>query len=95
MPESAIVTHEEVEKKDEFTTWSCELKELQGLLDSYVVENKFSGRHPGTSLFLTGVTRREGGEVAMLPDQKWKLFLVPSLQSVNSYKTSYSCWWFQ
>ncbi|CAK9053386.1 unnamed protein product [Durusdinium trenchii] len=56
--------------------FSLSNEELQGLLDTYVVEARFSGRHPGTSLYLMVATRRQGESVAMIESQKFKLFLV-------------------
>ena len=71
----AIVPAEEPEV--DATKWSSGPKELQGLLDSYVVETRIPGRHPGTSLFLVNAARRDSETVGVVPGQKFKLFLAP------------------
>lgn len=78
--ETGIVPAEPEEEED-MASWSSEPRELQGLMDSYVVECRFPGRQPGTSLFLVHAVRRNSESVAMVPNQKFKLFLVPGLES--------------
>lgn len=77
VPRDIVVAEEPESSEPDFSAWSCEPKELQGLLDTYVVESRFPGRYPGTSLYLTVATRRNGDAVAMVPDQKFKLFMAP------------------
>lgn len=73
----AIVPAEESEGADPAPSWTSEPKTLKELLDDYIVECKFSARHPGTSLYLTVASNRQGGEVDIVEGQKYKLFLVP------------------
>lgn len=77
-----MVPAEQGEEKDEaaMKKWSCEPQELQALLDTYVVETRFSGRHPTTSLYLVQADRRSGETVAVTSGQKYKLFLAPCLE---------------
>ena len=57
-------------------SWTSEPTTLQDLLDTYIVEQKVSGRHPGVTLYLTVAAKRDGSVVDVLADQqKYKLFL--------------------
>ena len=48
---------------------------LPTLLDMYIVECRFAGRTPGTSLYLAHAVRRDGTRTEMGDNQKFKLFL--------------------
>lgn len=49
---------------------------IELLMDRYVIENKISGRSPGTTLILVNAKRRDGTLDQVGPDQQFKLFLV-------------------
>ncbi|CAK8990644.1 unnamed protein product [Durusdinium trenchii] len=48
---------------------------IELLMDRYVIENKISGRSPGTTLILVNAKRRDGTLDQVGPDQQFKLFL--------------------
>lgn len=50
---------------------------IEALLDAYIVESKFSGRTAGTTLFCVQSKRRDGTLDQVPPSQKFKLFLAP------------------
>lgn len=60
------------------TPW-VEPESLQLLHDQYIVESKFSGRVPGTTLFLVNSKKRDGTCDQVCQNQKFKLFLVTCL----------------
>ena len=66
---------EEPETPAQITPWE-EPATLELLLDRYILENKFSGRTAGTSLYLVHSKRRDGMVDQVVPDQQYKLFLV-------------------
>ena len=57
-----------VEPWDEPTT-------IDTLLDRYVIEGKFAGRSPSTTLYLTLAQDRSGTTTQTTEKQRWKLFL--------------------
>ena len=60
--------------------WTDEPTNLDALLDAYIVEQKISGKWPGSILYLTTVARRDGSVTGALQEQqKYKLFLVSRL----------------
>ena len=48
---------------------------MNTLLDKYIVECRFAGRTPGTSLYLVHAVQRDGTRTEMVDNQKFKLFL--------------------
>ena len=62
-------------KEAKMTPW-VEPESVQLLLDHYIVEGKFAGRTPGTTLYLAGAKKRDGIVDQIEPNQKYKLFLV-------------------
>lgn len=56
--------------------WTSEPETIPALLDKYLVESKFPGKIPGTTLYLTLAEDRGGHREQALPNQKWKLFMV-------------------
>lgn len=70
--EAALVPVEEPAPK----MWTSEPTTLDQLLEMYYVENKLPGREPGTVLLLTHATARNGECSEIVPNQKFKLFLV-------------------
>ena len=75
--EAAVVVAEEEPGPAQ---WTCEPATLQELNDSYVVETKMPARDPGATLYLTSARKRDGTMSECQPNQKFKLFLAPSLQ---------------
>lgn len=73
-----MVAKQEAEDKEakeaKMTPW-VEPESVQLLLDHYIVEGKFSGRTPGTTLYLVGSKKRDGIADQIQPNQKYKLFL--------------------
>lgn len=59
---------------------------LSTLLDQYIVECRFAGRTPGTSLYLAHAVRRDGTRTEMVDNQKFKLFLESWLADWGWYK---------
>ena len=60
--------------------WEQEPQDLQSLLDTDIVENKFAAAIPGAMLYLTKAETRAGERVDVTADQKNKLFMVTNLQ---------------
>jgi len=60
--------------------WEQEPQDLQSLMDTYIVENKFAAAIPGAMLYLTKAETRAGERVDVTADQKNKLFMVTNLQ---------------
>ena len=57
-----------------------EPKDLDQLTTTYVVENKFAGRTPGTTLYLVQAKARNGEIYEVVDDkQEFKLFLADAL----------------
>lgn len=59
--------------------WTSGPSSLEELLDQFLVENKFPGKLPGTTLYLTPAADRSGKVEECVPGQKWKLFMDPRL----------------
>ena len=62
--------------------WVSEPKTLTALTDEYIIENKFPGRAPGTSLYVVQARKRNGDTTECLEGQHLKLFLVFYLHPV-------------
>lgn len=75
--QAVVAAEEETAPK----AWTSEPTKLDALLDEYIIESKFSGRHPGTTLYLTLSTKRSGEVVNVTDNQKYKLFLDTFLDS--------------
>ena len=75
---SAIVPHEPEEESP--APWTCEPTAIESLLDQYHIENKVPGRIPGTTLYLTLATGRNGNTTETIDNQRFKLFLVICLE---------------
>ncbi|CAK9091398.1 unnamed protein product [Durusdinium trenchii] len=73
--DSKIVPAED-EKSPAPAMWTSEPETIPALLDKYLVESKFPGKIPGTTLYLTLAEDRGGHREQALPNQKWKLFMV-------------------
>ena len=84
--EAIVPADEEAAEDPVLPQWTSEPESLEQLLDAYIIESKISGRHPGTSLFLTMATKRDGQCTDVLPDQKYKLFLVVWLYSIGALR---------
>eukprot|EP00435_Cladocopium_sp_Y103_P058278 s510_g20.t1 len=67
----ALVAKQEADDKEakeaKIPPW-VEPESVQLLLDHYIVEGKFSGRTPGTTLYLVGAKKRDGNADQILPD---------------------------
>jgi hypothetical protein len=75
--DAIVPAEDDVETPQPPPQWTSEPKSLEQLLDTYIVEQKVSGRQPGVSLYLTMASRRDGTLVDALDNQqKYKLFLV-------------------
>ena len=61
-----------------YEPWPNEPRSMEKLMDQHVVEAKFTGRTPGTSLVLVNAAARDGKKINTVPDQEYKLFLVTS-----------------
>ena len=59
-----------------------EPERLEVLLDQYIIESKCAGRLPGSSLFLVHSKKRDGTVNQVTGDQRYKLFLAPSMQNL-------------
>ena len=59
--------------------WVNEPETVEQLLHQYIIEGKFAGRVPGTTLFLVQSKNRDGACHQVIENQKFKLFLVPRL----------------
>ena len=59
--------------------WVNEPDSVEQLLQKYILEGKFAGRVPGTTLFLVQSRSRDGTYHQVVENQKFKLFLVPRL----------------
>ena len=59
--------------------WVNEPESVDQLLHHYIIEGKFAGRVPGTTLFLVQSKNRDGTYHQVVENQKFKLFLVPRL----------------
>lgn len=71
---------EEPVVKEKVVPWE-EPSTIDMLQDRYIVEGKFSGRTPGTTLFLVHSKRRDGIVDQVTENQRFKLFLVAWFQS--------------
>ena len=69
-------------EKEKVVPWD-EPANLDTLLDYYIVEGKFSGRSPGTSLFLVRAQRRDGSLSQITEGQEYKLFLATWLKKMG------------
>ncbi|CAL1173949.1 unnamed protein product [Cladocopium goreaui] len=76
--EAIVPAEDEEEEMPQRTTFAegSEPDLLSTLLDQYIVECRFAGRTPGTSLYLAHAVRRDGTRTEMVDNQKFKLFLV-------------------
>lgn len=69
-------------KKEEETIkprepWTGEPETLDGLLDVYLLESKFSARTLGCTMYLMQAKARDGTTTQCVDGQKFKLFIVP------------------
>ena len=71
---------DEVSKEPE--PWVSEPKLLSALMDEYIIENKFPGRAPGTSLYVVQARKRNGETTECLEGQHLKFLLVFYLHPV-------------
>lgn len=75
---------EEAVVQEKVVPWS-EPESLNLLLDRYIVEGKFAGRTPGTTLYVVQSRNRSGSVDQCTPDQKFKLFMVTWLIVLSSW----------
>ena len=77
--QAALVAKQEADVKvaeeQKVTPWQ-EPETVEVLMDMYIVEGKFSGRAPGTTLYLMNAKKRDGTTDQIQPNQRFKLFLV-------------------
>lgn len=57
-------------------SWAGEPTTLQAMTDEYIIENKLTGRTPGTSLYIVQARKRSGEITETCEGQTLKLFLV-------------------
>lgn len=81
---------EEAVVPEKVVPWS-EPDTLNLLLDRYIVEGKFSGRTPGTTLYLVQACNRAGHVDQCTPDQRFKLFMVTWLIVSRWYPSHLTC----
>lgn len=75
--QAAMASKQEQDDKEQevkSTPW-LEPDTLQVLHDQYIVESKFAGRCPGTTLLLVQSKKRDGTTDQIQPNQRFKLFL--------------------
>lgn len=60
--------------------WRNEPKDLNELLENYIIENKFPSSIAGGMLYLTRSETRSGEKIDLIDDQKSKLFFDPCLR---------------
>ena len=72
----ALAAKVEQEESKPIEPWTGEPESLNELVDKYVIENKFSGRIPGTTLYLVQCRARDGSTSQALENQRFKLFIV-------------------
>ena len=77
MAEAAIVAakKEEAEPVPVIEPW-VEPDSLEALLDAYIVESKFCGRAPASTMYCVHAKKRDGTHTQCLPDQRFKLFII-------------------
>ena len=66
--------------EDPVEPWSEPLT-VEELVDKYIIESKFAGRYPGTTLYLTQAKDRSGALHQVEEGQRFKLFLVTWLKN--------------
>ena len=69
---------EEEEVEPAIEPWS-EPEKLEDMLDQYIIEGKFAGRSPGTTMYLVQAKKRDGTLEQVVAGQRCKLFLAPRL----------------
>ena len=72
----ALAAKVEQEDSKSIEPWTGEPESLDELQDRYVIENKFSGRTAGTTLYLVQCRGRDGSTSQALENQRFKLFCV-------------------
>ena len=82
-----VGSEEDEPQQPEPPQWVDEPKNLDQLLDAYIIENKVAGRVVGTSLYLSLAKQRDGSEKNVTDGQKFKLWLV----ALVDVKTLYCC----
>ena len=75
----ALVKKEEEDAKKVIEPWTNEPETLDELLDKYIVEAKFPGRVPGSTMFLVQSKARDGSSHQIVQGQKYKLFVATRL----------------
>lgn len=77
-----MVAKQEAEDKEaqaiKSTPW-IEPESMQLLNDQYIIESKFAGRCPGTTMYLVKATKRDGTTDQIIDGQRFKLFIATSL----------------
>ena len=81
---TALQLVEAPEPEEKVLPWTGEPKDLNEMMDTYIIENKLPAGIAGGMLYITKATARDGASVNILENQKHKLFFALGLQEEST-----------